>query len=269
MTPPLRRLAILIGLCAVVTLSAPAAASPDRTASLRQAFSEEGAVRSVYFVRGMNCRACTIIIDRVLNGMDGVYWARFSYPVRLLTVYSDPAKVSGSAVEEFIMSSDKLELVLLESAAAAGYAPRKGDPVAAWKGGDLSLVEARDMPGRFQTMLDVYSLEPGEPEWDQMVYEIVSEAVRGRILLAVAGENGYTPGKTGGELPVFISKDFYWPVDLLPLTSEEAAVGNFVREKVVAGDESEKGLVQFDTWLLGVWKDLGFDYRGEIIELSE
>ena len=265
----LRLVLPLIGLCAALSLPAPAWAASGRTASLRQAFADKGAVRNVYFVRGMNCRACTIIIDRVLNGMDGVYWARFSYPVRLLTVYSDPAKVSGSAVEEFIMSSDKLELVLLESAAAGGYAPRKGDPVAAWKGGDLSLVEARDMPGRFQTMLDAYSLDPGAGEWNQVVYEIVSEAVRGRILLAVAGENGYTPGKTGGELPVFISKDFYWPVDLLPLTSEEAAVGNFVREKVVAGDESEKGLMRFDTWLLALWRDIGFDYRGEIIELSE
>jgi len=269
MTLPLRRLAILIGLCAVVVLSAPAAASPDRTASLRQAFSAERAVRSVYFVRGMNCRACTIIIDRVLNGMDGVYWARFSYHVRLLTVYSDPAKISASEVEELIMSSDKLELVVLESGAAGDYEPRDGIPVAAWKGGALSLAEARRAPGRFQEMLDAYSLEPGAPEWNQVVYEIVSESVRGRILLAVAGENGYPPGKAGGDLPVFISKDFYWPVELLPLTAEEAAVSSFVRETVVAGDESEDGLMRFDTWLLALWRDIGFDYRGEIIELSE
>ena len=58
-------------------------------------------------------------------------------------------------------------------------------------------------------------------------------------------------------------------MDLLPLTPEEAAVARFVREKVVAGDESEEGLVRFDTWLLALWKDLGFDYRGEIVELNE
>lgn len=260
---------ILVGLCAFFSLTAAAEASPDRTTSLRQAFSAAGAVRSVYFVRGMNCRACTIIIDRVLNGMEGVYWARFSYPVRLLTVYSDPAKASAASVEELIRSSEKLELVLLESGAAADYAPGEGDPVASWKGGSISLAEAREMPGRFKPMLDAYSLEPGAPEWNQVVYEIVSEAVRGRILLTAAVENGFSPDQGGGELPVFISKDFYWPVELLPLTPEETAVGAFIREKVVDGDESEKGLVRFDIWLLNLWKDLGFDYRGEILELSE
>jgi hypothetical protein len=269
MMPRLHRLIVPVVLCAVLALAAAAEASPDRTASLRRALSAEGAVRNVYFVRGMNCRACTIIIDRVLNGMEGVYWARFSYPVRLLTVYSDPAKVSGSAVEKPITSSDKLELELLESGAAGDYAPREGDPVASWRGGSISLAEARELPGRFREMLDAYSLQPGAKEWDQVVYEIVSETVRGRILLVTAAENGYSPGKGGGDLPVFISKDFYWPVELLPLTPEEAAVGSFVREKVIAGDESEKGLERFDGWLLGVWKDFNFDYRGEIIELSE
>jgi hypothetical protein len=269
MTLLFRRLLVLVGLCAILTLPAPSAASQDRSASLRRAYSAEGAVRSVYFVRGMNCRACTIIIDRVLNGMEGVYWARFSYPVRLLTVYSDPSKASAAAVEELIRSSEKLELVLLESGAAADYAPGEGDPVASWKGGSISLAEARELPARFKPMLDAYSLESGTAEWNQVVYEIVSEAVRGRILLTAAGENGYSPGQGGGELPVFISKDFYWPVELLPLTPEEAAVGTFIREKVVGGDESAEGLVRFDDWLLSLWKDLGFDYRGEILEFSE
>ena len=196
MTPPLRRLIVLVSLCTVFALCAPPPASADRTASLREAFSAKGAVRTVYFVRGMNCRACTIIIDRVLNRTEGVYWARFSYPIRLLTVYSDPAKVSASAVEELLRSSEKLELVLLESSAAVDYAPGESTPVAAWKGGALSLAEAREAPARFQAMLDAYSLEPGVGEWSQVVYEIVSEAVRGRILLAVAGERtGTSPGR--------------------------------------------------------------------------
>ena len=158
MTLSLRRLLVLVSLCTVLSLPAPTAASPDRSASLRRAYSAEGAVRIVYFVRGMNCRACTIIIDRLLNGMEGVYWARFSYPIRLLTVYSDPAKLPGNAVEDLIASSGKLQLVLLESAAAGDYAPGVGDPVAKWKGGSLSLAEAREAPARFKSMLDSYSL---------------------------------------------------------------------------------------------------------------
>ena len=270
MKHPFLRLNLFAGLAALIlAFATPAPASPDRTASLREAFGAEGVVRTVYFVRGMNCRACTIIIDRVLNQMEGVYWARFSYPVRLLTVYSDPEKVAESAVRELIESTEKLKLVRLESGPAGDYAPGEGVPAVAWKGGSLTVAEALLMPDRFVPMLDAYTLKPGEPEWNQVVYEIVSEAVRGRILLGEAGKYGYSPGKGGGDLPVFISKDFYWPVELLPLTPEEAAVGSFVRERVVAGDESKAGMVLFDDWLLALWKEIAFDFRGELIELAE
>jgi hypothetical protein len=268
MKPTSRHLLSLFTLAVAVLGASPAEGLSLRTAGLRRAISDAGAVRNVYFVRGMNCRACTLILDRNLNEMDGVLWARFAYPARLLTIYLDPGQISASRVEEMINFSGKLNLVLLASGPARDYAAAEGVPVGAWKGGSLSLTEAREAPKRFLSMLEAYMIEPGTDDWHQVLFEISAEEMRNRIFLARAREEGYTPGAAGGELPVFISKDFHYPVELMPLTPEEAAVARYVRERVIEGDESEEGMKKFDSWLLALWKDLGLDFRGEILELS-
>ena len=49
--------------------------------------------------------------------------------------------------------------------------------------------------------------------------------------------------------------------------ADEAASARFLREKVILGDESEAGRKRFDDWLLGLWREINFDFRGEALEI--
>jgi len=248
--------------------AAPAAAAA-RSEGLTTAWSDPGASRSAFFVRGMACRACTILIDRALASRKGVFWARFNYPLRLLVVYHDPSVWPVSGVKEFIGQSGELSAALLGSTAARSVRRGSDDPVASWSGGTLSRAEAEKAPARFEKTLEATMIERGTEEWGQIAYEIAGEEVRTRIFLSLARAGGYGEGGSPVELPVVISKDFYWPVELLPLTTDEAAIARFIRQEVVRGDETEVGRERFDDWLFDLWKDAALDFRGEILEVPE
>jgi hypothetical protein len=245
------------------------AAAANRTLGLRRALESPGAVRSVFFLRGMNCRACTILIDRSLNAQEGIYWARFNYPLRIFVAFHDPKKVGAEDLEQALDQTESLDASLIASTAARGFSLLEGGAAAAWKGGSLSVDDALHVSEPFLKQLEGYMIEKGTEEWKQVLYEISGEKVRGRILRAKAGREGYTPGEGGGELPVVIAKDFYWPADLLPLTAEEAAVARLVKEKVILGNEGEEGRMRFDRWLEELWAEAALDFRGEFLELRE
>lgn len=247
--------------------AAPAAAA--RSNGLTTAWSDPAASRSVFFLHGMACRACTFLIDRALASRKGVFWARFNYPLRLLVVYHDPSIWPVSGVKEFIDQSGELSATLLESLAARSVQPGGDDPAASWSGGTLSRVEAGKAPARFEETLGAMMIERGTEEWAQIAYEIAGEEVRTRIFLALARAGGYAEGASPVELPVVISKDFYWPVELLPLTADEAAIARFIRQEVIRGDETEVGRERFDDWLLDLWKKAALDFRGEILEVTK
>jgi hypothetical protein len=264
-----RRFFLIIFLSAAALTPSVSAAAPLRTLGLQAALADPGAVRTAYFVRGMNCRACTIIIDRTLNGKDGIYWARFNYPIRQLVVFHDPGKITSEGVEAFIDRSGELDAVLMASGKAMDYAQSRGTTVGDWRGGSLSLDDALASPEPFLEGLQAYMIERGTEEWNQVAYEIAAEKARNRIFRDEAERNGYAPGEAGGEMPVVMAKAFYWPANLLHLTAEEAAVARFVKEKVIAGGDSEKEKERFDSWLEDLWRGLAFDYRGEMLELQE
>jgi hypothetical protein len=245
------------------------AADAPRSAGLQRAWKAPGSVRSVFFVGNMSCRACTFLLDRKLAREEGVYWTRFNYPLRLLVIYHDPGTFPISRVEGFVSQAGELSTVLLESRPAVGYRPAAGEPPARWKGGTLTLEEALGAPKPFEATLREMMIERGTGEWDQIAYEIAGEEARNRIFLELARAAGYGSGGNPVEQPIMIAKDFYWPVELLPLTADEATVARFVRERVIKDDEQEAGRERFDSWLLGLWKELSFDFRGEYLELQD
>lgn len=217
----------------------------------------------------MACRACTILIDRALVDRKGVFWARFNYPLRLLVVYHDPSVWPVSGVKEFIDQSGELKATLLESLTARSARPGDDDPVASWSEGTLSRSEAGTATERFRKTLGEMMIEKGTEEWSQIAYEITGEEVRTRIFLSLARTGGYDEGDSPVELPVVIAKEFYWPVDLLPLTADEAAIARFIGREVLRGNENEVGRERFEDWLLNLWKDTALDFRGEALEVAE
>jgi len=248
--------------------SLAAAAGTPRSAGLQMAWKAPGSVRNVFFVGNMSCRACTFLLDRRLAREEGVFWTRFNYPLRLLVIYHDPGAFPVSRVEGFVAQAGELSTVLLESGPASSYRPAAGDSPARWKGGALTLEEALGAPEPFEETLREMMIERGSGEWNQIAYEIAGEEARNRIFLELARAAGYGDGKAPVEQPAMLSKDFYWPVELLPLTVDEAAVARFVREQIIKGDETEIGRDRFDSWLLDLWKELSFDFRGEYLELQ-
>lgn len=259
---PVFLLAALLG-------TVPASAVSERTGGLRKALAVPGAVRSVFFVRGMSCRACTLLMDRHLNRVAGVFWGRFNYPLRLLVVYHDSKYVSTAALEEFVNRSGELGAEIMRSTLAGEVVMSVDHPVARWKGGSLTFEEARVAPQPFEGMIEEYMIDRGTEMWVQVVYEIAGEEARNRILRARASAAGYEAGGAAVDIPTFIAKDFYWPVELMPPTPEEAAVSRFLRERVISDDEEEKGRGLFDEWLLELWREIELDFRGEILELQE
>ncbi len=249
---------------------APASsAGTDRSEGLRRAWSEESAHRSVFFIRGMSCRACTMLIDRKLSRQEGVYWQRFNYPLRLMVLYHEPSVYSAEMFITFMAGTGELTAELMESRPAMDARPEKGDPAARWKDGALSLAEAREAPGPFEETLKGAMIEGGTEEWHQVAYEIAGEEVRNRIFRSLAVDAGY--GNRGGkvDMPQVTAKDFYWPVERLPLTADEMAVARYLLHEVLGGEESEAGRERFDDWLRSLWKEKALDFRGEVLEIPE
>jgi len=260
----------LAAILAALGSASPAGAvtEPDRTARLAAALKDPATHRSVYFIRGMSCRACTMLIDRALNGEAGIHWARFNYPLRLFTVYHDPVRVKALDLERRISESKELDAVLLKSGTAAGALPGEEGSVATWEGGSLGKAEAEEAFRFFEETIRRQMIEPGTDEWKQVRYEIFGEAARRRILGERARKSGYTASQGQAEIPMVVSKDFYWPVEHLAATAEESAVARFLREKVIHDREDEKGRELFDDWLFALWKEIGFEFRGEVLEFQ-
>jgi hypothetical protein len=240
-----------------LTFAAPSAEA-SRADRYREGLNDPAAVRSVYFVRGMACRACTMLVDRKLNREEGIYWA----------VVHDPGKYSGVALEKFIAEPGELSLALLGSGPAASFLYRKGDPVVTWTGGSLSLEEARTSSRPFEETILDFGIKKGSEDWAQVAYEIAAEEARNRIILAMALAGGFDKGVVEEEILTVVAKDFYWPTELLPPTADESAMARVLREKVMLGDESEAGRERFDDWLLGLWQEIALDFKGEALELT-
>jgi copper chaperone CopZ len=248
-----------IGLLAFVLAGAAQAASLD---GLRKAWADPAASRSTFFIGGMSCRACTMMLDRNLSRTPGVLWARFNYPLRLLTVYHDPRKTAAEAIVASIGASGELRAVHLETRPARNARPAVKDSLASWKGGSVAAAAAPAILKPFEPTLREQLGD--SPERAQVIYEILGEAVRNRILAALAKKEGYAKGGSPPPLPDVVAKDFYWPEKLLPLTPDEAAIARFLSAGVLKAGGNERK--DFEAWLLGLWRSIGFDFRGEVAE---
>jgi len=98
--------AVTPSLVALLVLFLPvrfaAAEPPARLAGLTRAWKDPNAVRSVFFIHGMSCRACTMLLDRRLSTTAGLFWARFNFPLRTLTVYHDPRALPTRTIVQFV-----------------------------------------------------------------------------------------------------------------------------------------------------------------------
>lgn len=240
---------------------------PPRAAGLPQAWRDAQAVRTVFFVKGMACRACTLLLDRKLVETEGVFWARFNFPLRLLVVYHDQGKVSTGTLRELV-SQGELKAEMLESYPASGYYPGRLARVAGWRGGEMLLEEAQTLPERFRTNLKRQGIEPGDLEYPQIAGEIVGEEVRRRILAERAATAGFPTAPVETVLPPVLAREFYYPEDALPPTPVEAGIALFLKEKVMLGDDGELGRARFDAWLRGLWKETRLDFRPEYLEAT-
>lgn len=255
------RLFRLSWLALIPLLLAPLAEAAQGDA-LPRAWADPAAVRSTFFVEGMSCRACTMMLDLNLNRTPGILWARFNYPLRLLTVYHDPKKASSDAIAAFVAKAKELKAVFLESRPATGFKPSSKGSLAVWKAGTVGAAEAAAILKPFEASLREQL--GGSEERPQVEYEILGEAVRNRILFGLARKGGYTGKGQTGSLPEVVAKDFYWPDSLVPLTSDEASVGAFLKDKVLTAPAEPQRRKDFDAWLLRLWRKIGFDFRGEV-----
>ena len=238
-----------------------------RAAGLPSAWRDPQAARTVFFVGGMSCRACTMLLDRKLAEMEGVYWARFNFPLRLLIVYHDQRTVSTAALRDLV-SQGELRAEMTESYPASGYHPERRVRVASWRGGGVALEEARGIPARFEASLKAQGIDPGDAEHDQIAGEIIGEEVRRRILSERATAAGYASGPVETVLPPVLAREFYYPAEALRPTPGEAGIALFLKEKVMLGDDGEQGRARFDSWLRSLWKEVRLDFRPEYLEFS-
>lgn len=153
--------------------------------------------------------------------------------------------------------------MLLETRPAGALRPAAKAPLASWKGGSLSPPRPRDLLKPFVAVLDRDLGPAPNDERTQVEYEILGEAVRAALLLRQAEAAGFAPGAGGGDLPAVVAKDFYWPQDLREPSPQEAAVGRFLRARVLGAGEERAA---FDRWLGELWRTVGLDFRGELLD---
>ncbi len=258
-------LGALLALVAGIAPTLAAEGDAPRAAGLARAWRDPQAVRTVFFVRGMTCRACTMLLDRRMVTTEGIYWSRFNYPLRLLIVYHDQRLISTGALRDLV-SQGELRAEMAESYPASGYYPDRRVRVAAWRGAGVTVEEAGGFPERFRATLKRNMLEPGDGEYEQVISEIVGEEIRRRVLAEQAAAAGYAAGPVETVLPPVLSREFYYPADALRPTPIEAGIALFLKEKVLRGDEGEKGRSRFDAWLHDLWKEVRLDFRPEYLE---
>lgn len=263
------RVSVVIAASLVLAGAASATAGGGRrAASLQEAWADPAAMRSVLFVRGMTCRACTLLLDRRLAATPGIYWSRFNYPLRLFVVHHDPKTASLRSIRELIGSTGELATEVLATGPSASFGPAGDTDFVSWKGGAVGPREARGIPERFLADLDANGFERGQNEFDQVLYEILGEEVRNRVFASRAAAAGYRAGPAGTPLPTVVAREFYYPESELETGPAEAGVARFLLERVLLGDEGEAGRERFDSWLLQLWREIGLDFRGEYLEVS-
>jgi hypothetical protein len=245
---------------ALLLLPSPAMAA--RAQGLLKAWADPSALRSTFFIEGMTCRACSIPMDIHVNGKEGVYWGRFNYPLRLLTVYHDPKKASADTIRAIVDQAKEFRTVFLESRPAAEFKPSPNAPLATWKGGAVPAAKVKTILQPFEEHLRA---ELGDSEEvPQVRYEILGEAVRNRLLAARAKKAGFPGKRAVSRLPEVVIKEFYWPEKMLPLSPDETAIAGFVLVQVLGGDQNNRRA--FENWLLNLWRGIAFEFRGEAVE---
>ncbi len=253
----MKRLAALL-LLTLFFIPTALCASPE---GLQKARNSKEAVRSVFFISGMSCRACTTILDKKIGKMEGVYWARFNFPLRLLTVYRDPKTAPAQSLAALVDNSGELKAKLLHEEPSSKILADKNKELAKWDGAKLALSESGAILKPFEENLK--SLMGETPETAQVRYEILGEALRNKMILVEASAVRQKPAPALTDLPPVIAKDFYWPDSLRPLSENEKTVGAFIEERVTKKD-FENGRKLFDEWLFGLYRKAKFDFRGEL-----
>lgn len=230
---------------------------------LKEAWADKNAVRSVFFIEGMACRACSMILDRKINNSKGVYWARFNFPMRLFTIYHDPKAYPTKNIENYMDGSAELKAVLLSSAPAAKFKPTNKSQLASWKGGKADVSEMEMVLRPFK---DYLNKELGDtPEKVQLYHEILGEAMRNRALAQLAKSEGFNGDTKITDLPNPIVKDFYWTDDIAAPSRDDRAITEYLTAKVLT-EKVTNEMEAFDLFLLDFWKKSGMDFRGEYLE---
>jgi copper chaperone CopZ len=256
-----KSLAWILSVFLLVAVAASSMAAD--AAGLDKALAAPGTLRSVFFVQGMSCRACTTILEKRIANTPGVLWSRFNFPLRLLTVYHDPRSVSRDGISALVNDSGELDAVFLSGADASGLNPVKRDTLAEWKGKKVSVNDAAAILRPFENVLA--ELLGETRELPQARYEILGEHVRNRIILEAAKKAGYERKARAEDFPPVMAKDFYWPETLRPLTADEKIIASFIEEEVTKKDPERSGKL-FDAWLLALWRGLNFNFYGEFAE---
>lgn len=250
-------------LAVLLLLSVAVSSSAADAAGLDKALAAPGTLRSVFFVEGMSCRACTTILEKRIANAPGVLWSRFNFPLRLLTAYHDPKIVSRDKIAALVNDSGELKAVFLSGVAASELKPVTRVNLGEWKGGKVMHCDTVAILRPFEHFLK--ELLGETRELPQARYEILGEHVRNKIFLEAAKKAGYGRKAGAEEFPPVIAKDFYWPETLRPLTGDEKIIAAFIEEEVTKKDPENSGKL-FDAWLLALWRDLNFNFYGEFAE---
>lgn len=244
--------------------SATLVGAEDRGLGLRSAWQSDTAVRSVFFVRGMSCRACTVVMDRRLAKMPGVLWARFNYPLRLLTVYHEPAELGAQTLIEWVAGSEELRAVPLETRPTAELQPAAGRPIASWRETTVTSEAVEQARQRFVPVLDrEFGTDEGG-ERPQVEYEILGEIVRNRLVAEEARRLQLDTDQAVSDLPLVVQRDFYWP-PREPITAEERAMAVLLTERVLGDPFSGEARERFDAWLLELYRKVDLQFAGELL----
>lgn len=253
-------------LLALLLLTAAGPGYPADASKLKAAWADAEAVRSVFFIEGMSCRACTIMLHRKINGAEGVYWARFNFPLRLLTVYHSPKAFPASAVTAMMDGSSELKASLLAHKPAASFKPGRKPALASWKGGRVDLSETGPVLKPFERYL---TDEMGETdERTQVCHEILGENARNRLLAAIAIKEGVGAGASVKEFPRPVLKDFYWRDNTAPSTPDERALAAYVSKKTSDGSPKDE-MRLFDNLLKKLYAETVFEFTGEYAEIRK
>lgn len=257
---PFRKIALIL---AVVLSAFAARAAESAPSGLKNAWVDVHAVRSVFFIEGMSCRACAMMLHRKINGSKGVYWARFNFPLRLLTLYHSPQSFPASNVTGAMDGSSELKATLIAQKPASVFKPGKTAKLASWNGARVDSSEKEPILKPFASYL---TAEMGESdERTQVYYEILGENARNRLLWSMAMKEGVEDLPSIKEFPRPVMKDFYWQENTAPTTPTDRAVAAYV-SKMTSGSSPKDEMKQFEDLLKRIYAETAFEFTGEYAE---